>query len=206
MRQIKLFESNERGATLVEFAIAATVFLTAMFAVIEFGRGLWVHNALSDAARRGARYAVLHSAGDIDEVKNVVVYGNPEGGSQPTVPNLTPDNVTVTYSHFALNKGRSRSALPITNSNLSFQSLAPRSRCPVTPRRLQVKALVLFRTICRRGSQMTSRVGFKTCQSQVSNPLPGGTITTPAFRTSLRTKPALQHLRWSYRNPQALCQ
>ena len=55
---------KERGATLVEFAIGATVFLTAIFAVLEFGRALWVHNALSDAARRGARYAVLNPASD----------------------------------------------------------------------------------------------------------------------------------------------
>ena len=49
---------NERGAALVEFAIAATVFLTALFAVVEFGRLLWTHNALRDAARRGDRRAL----------------------------------------------------------------------------------------------------------------------------------------------------
>ena len=54
-------DSSERGATLVEYAIALSVFLVSMFAVIEFGRALWTHNALADAARRGARYAALHS-------------------------------------------------------------------------------------------------------------------------------------------------
>ena len=82
MIQIKFFQSDERGSTLVEFAIAATIFLTAMFAVIEFGRALWVHNALADAARRGARYAVLHSADDVDKVKNIVVYGDENGGGK----------------------------------------------------------------------------------------------------------------------------
>ena len=47
-------KNNERGSTLVEFAIGVTVFVTVMFAVLEFGRALWVHNALSDAARRCA--------------------------------------------------------------------------------------------------------------------------------------------------------
>jgi Flp pilus assembly protein TadG len=121
MKQIRLFKSNERGATLVEFAIAATVFLTAMFAVIEFGRALWVHNALTDAARRGARYAVLHSASDIDSVKNVVVYGDPAGGGQPTVPNLTTDNVTVTYSNFALNHG----TVSVSVNGYEFQFVIP---------------------------------------------------------------------------------
>ena len=88
-------KSSERGAALLEFAIGATVFLTVAFAVIEFGRALWIHNALADAARRGARYAVIHSATDSASVQNVVVYGdpNPAGGTQPLVNNLTTANV-----------------------------------------------------------------------------------------------------------------
>ena len=105
MRRTKLFHSNERGSTMVEFAIAATVFLTAMFGVIEFGRAIWTHNALTDAARRGARYAALHSSGDVESVKNVVVYGNEMGGTKPMLPNLSVDNVEVTYSEFGVNRG-----------------------------------------------------------------------------------------------------
>lgn len=105
MNQAKRFNSNERGATMVEFAIALSVFLVSMFGVIEFGRALWAHNALTDAARRGARYATLHTTAEMADVKNVVVYGDPAGGTQPLVPNLTPDNVTVDYSDLATNKG-----------------------------------------------------------------------------------------------------
>ena len=121
MRQIKRCKSNERGSTLVEFAIAGAVFLTSMFGVIEFGRALWAHNALADAARRGARYAVLNSVSDAAEVKNVVVYGDPAGGTQPTVPNLTTDNVTVTYSGFALNTG----TVSVSITNYEFQFVIP---------------------------------------------------------------------------------
>lgn len=121
MRQSKHFKSNERGTTLVEFSIAATVFLVSMFAVIEFGRALYVHNALADAARRGARYAVLHSAEDINKVKNVVVYGDAEGGEQPLIPNLTTENVSVTYSDFALNQGTAS----VSINNYEFQFVIP---------------------------------------------------------------------------------
>jgi Flp pilus assembly protein TadG len=96
---------NQRGASLVEFSIGATVFLMAMFAVIEFGRVLWTHNALADAARRGARYAVLNEESDIADVKRVVVYGNPDGGTKPVVSNLTTDNVDVNYTGFGLDVG-----------------------------------------------------------------------------------------------------
>ena len=81
MMKIRQKKKNERGASLVEFSIAATVFLTIVFAALEFGRVLWIHNALTDAARRGARYAVVHRQADINDVKNVVVYGDPAGGT-----------------------------------------------------------------------------------------------------------------------------
>ncbi|HET9787980.1 MAG TPA: TadE family protein [Pyrinomonadaceae bacterium] len=96
---------DERGSTVVEFAMAAAVFFVMIFGIIEFGRLLYTHNALTDAARRGARYAVLH-AEDHKCVKNVVVYGeshvdpdtddcDPTG--PPLINGLTEDNVVVTY-------------------------------------------------------------------------------------------------------------
>jgi Flp pilus assembly protein TadG len=112
---------DQRGATLLEFAIGATVFLTAMFAVIEFGRALWTHNALSDAARRGARYAVNHAASDTAAVKNVVVYGDPAGGSKALVNNLTTSNVNVQYSNFGLGAG----TVSISITNYQFQFIIP---------------------------------------------------------------------------------
>ena len=121
MRRNKMFFSNERGTTLVEFSIGVTVFLISMFAVVEFGRALWTHNALADAARRGARYASLHSAADIEQVKNVVVYGDPAGGSQPLVPNLSKTNVSVNYSNFALNKG----TVTVGITSYQFQFVLP---------------------------------------------------------------------------------
>jgi hypothetical protein len=113
--------NSQRGATLVEFSIAATVFLISMFAVLEFGRALWTHNALTDAARKGARYAVLHSQGDIDAVKNVVVYGDPAGGTNPVVDNLSTTNVNVVYSGFKLDGG----TVQVTITDYRFHFVIP---------------------------------------------------------------------------------
>ena len=95
----RLNTKSQKGATLVEFSIGATVFLTGMFAIVEFGRALWTHNALSDAARRAARYAINQPAStpagikttgtdvgpSITAIKNVAVYGDPNGGTTPMV-------------------------------------------------------------------------------------------------------------------------
>jgi Flp pilus assembly protein TadG len=121
MLRIKTCRNNERGSTLVEFAIGVTVFLTAMFAVLEFGRALWVHNALTDAARRGARYATLNSMASETQVKNVVVYGNPEGSGAPMLNNLSTTNVDVDYNGFTLNAG----TVSVSINEYQFQFVIP---------------------------------------------------------------------------------
>jgi Flp pilus assembly protein TadG len=121
MLRLKKCKDNERGSTLVEFSIGVTVFAVAMFAVLEFGRALWAHNALSDAARRGARYAVLHSANDTAAVKNIVVYGNAAGTGNPMLNNLSTANVDVVYNNFGLNDG----TVTVKITNYQFQFVIP---------------------------------------------------------------------------------
>lgn len=121
MLHIKSCRDNERGSTLVEFAIGVTVFLTAMFAVLEFGRALWVHNALTDAARRGARYATLHAEASAAQVRNVVVYGNEAGSGQPMLNNLSTTDVDVVYNDFGLNDG----TVTVSINDYQFQFVIP---------------------------------------------------------------------------------
>lgn len=121
MLRIKNRKDNERGSTLVEFSIGVTVFVMAMFAVLEFGRLLWVHNALTDAARRGARYAVMHSASDVNSVKNIVVYGDAAGSGQPMLENLSTANVVVNYNNFGLNDG----TVSVSITSYQFQFVIP---------------------------------------------------------------------------------
>ena len=99
-----LYSRGERGTSVAEFAMVATLFFTLIFGIIEFGRMLYTHNALADATRRGARYAVLHPSTDVAAVKNEVVYGrnatlDTAGNvtSPPLISGLTPAMVNVSY-------------------------------------------------------------------------------------------------------------
>lgn len=128
-------KSGQKGATLVEFSIGATVFLTGMFAIVEFGRALWTHNALSDAARRAARYAINQPAStpagiettgtdvgpSVTAIKNVAVYGDPNGGTKPMVTDLTPAQVSVEYQQFGLGEG----TVAVSIQNYQFQFVLP---------------------------------------------------------------------------------
>ena len=103
----KNMKGDERGAALLEFAIGSTIFVSAMFGVLEVGRMLWVHNSLVDATRRAARYAVNQgmSTGAQTEAKNTAVYGNAAGAGQPLVPGLSISQVKITYQNFQLGGG-----------------------------------------------------------------------------------------------------
>ena len=93
-----------RGNVMIEFAIGATV-LTSIFAgTFQFGYTFYQYNLLKNAVSDGARYASLRpydsssttpSSAFQDAVKNMVVYGNPAGGSSPIAPNLATSNVNL---------------------------------------------------------------------------------------------------------------
>ena len=55
-------KEHERGAVIVEFAIASTVALTIIFGIIDFGRALYSHHLVSNAARLGSRYAMVRGS------------------------------------------------------------------------------------------------------------------------------------------------
>jgi hypothetical protein len=118
---------GQRGATLVEFAIGALVFFTATFGVLEFSRLLWTHNALADAARRAARYAVTHAAAESD-VQNVAAYGNKEGTGQPLVTGLRPEMVEVEYKESSIpgvGFGYPDGAVTVTIPDYKFNFVLP---------------------------------------------------------------------------------
>lgn len=113
--------NGERGSTLVEFSITGAVFLLAFFGVLDFGRLLWTHNALADAARQGARHAVSSSVTSTTAIKNMVVYGNPDGGTTPIVSGLTLNNVEIIYDNVGL--GHGTATIKIKGHHFKFAAL-----------------------------------------------------------------------------------
>ncbi|GAC1417540.1 MAG: hypothetical protein NVS3B16_21730 [Vulcanimicrobiaceae bacterium] len=53
---------GERGQAIVEFAFAASIALTLIFGVIEFGRAIFAFDLVAQAARVGTRYAIVNAA------------------------------------------------------------------------------------------------------------------------------------------------
>jgi Flp pilus assembly protein TadG len=57
---------SEEGAALVEFALTVPILFTFFFGLIEVSMALYMHQVLSECAREGSRYAMVHGATCVD--------------------------------------------------------------------------------------------------------------------------------------------
>jgi len=55
-----LNRSKGRGQSLVELALILPVFILVLVGILDFGRAFYAYNAISNAAREGARYGTVH--------------------------------------------------------------------------------------------------------------------------------------------------
>lgn len=101
--------TNERGVSMVEFAIILPLLLMIFLGIAELGRALLFYQRLTQAAETGARYAA-RAYGAVEpsdctalagwtnvlaDTENVVIYGRVAGGGEPVVPGLDSADTTV---------------------------------------------------------------------------------------------------------------
>jgi Flp pilus assembly protein TadG len=106
---MRMTNSRQRssGSVLVEFTLSATFLIALFLGVWQFGYGFFIYNELEESVRAGARYASLRTYNSADAtptsdfltaVQNVVVYGDPAGGTTPVAPGLTTANVSLSVT------------------------------------------------------------------------------------------------------------
>jgi len=82
------FARRTSGQSLVEFAFASFVFFATIFGTIEFGRGVWQYNMMSDFAQEGARWAAVHGASSLSPSN--------QAGVRTYLTSRAPFTITVT--------------------------------------------------------------------------------------------------------------
>ncbi len=95
---------NERGNALIETAITLPIILFVSVAIFEFGRAYQVQQVLTNAAREGARIAVLQGVTDEDVRTRVRNYLSDGGllAVDPVVERAVPFG-TTTASRVTIN-------------------------------------------------------------------------------------------------------
>jgi Flp pilus assembly protein TadG len=82
---------KRRGAVLVEMAIILPVFLTVVLGIIEFGRAMMVSQLITNAAREGARDAILPDSTNADVENTIADFLETSAG-------IAPGDITVTIT------------------------------------------------------------------------------------------------------------
>jgi Flp pilus assembly protein TadG len=103
------FNTNQRGAALLEVAITIPLILAICVGIFEFGRAFQTWQVLTNAAREGARVAVITGRTDADVTKVVKDYvtagalGGPAtvtiARNEALVGTNTASRVTVAYPY-----------------------------------------------------------------------------------------------------------
>jgi TadE-like protein len=88
-RAMRIGRGRSRGQALVEFALAVPVLLVILVGLFDFGRAIFAYNSLSNAAREGARVAIVDQT-----VVNGVPVGATEAANQATGLGLNPADAT----------------------------------------------------------------------------------------------------------------
>ena len=53
---------EDRGSTMIEFCLISVMLVIVLLGVVEMGRMVLVYTTIANAAREGARYAIVHGA------------------------------------------------------------------------------------------------------------------------------------------------
>jgi Flp pilus assembly protein TadG len=126
MRRMKRFES-EHGTALLETALTLPLILLVSVGIFEFGRAYQMQQVLTNAAREGARVAVLPGSTS-DDVKNrVVAYLN--SGQVPDAAKATV--VLKPNTSISIGAGTASGSMVTVNYPFSFMVLNPVARLVV---------------------------------------------------------------------------
>jgi Flp pilus assembly protein TadG len=120
-----LCRPRERGQALVEFSLSIVIFLVLMMAIVDLGRGIYMFNGVSEAAREIARVA---------SVSPGTTFGGPEitavvNTQKKLIPNL--GNPTFSCVDIAGAPGLNGNGDCPTGNQVTVTITAPYS--PVTP-------------------------------------------------------------------------
>jgi Flp pilus assembly protein TadG len=106
----KRFLREERGGTIVEFAVSAVVLLASFFGIMDFARALYAYHFVSFAAQEGSRYAMVRgndwsgSCASASSYACAASSANITSYVQGLAPmGITASNITVTPSWPQLN-------------------------------------------------------------------------------------------------------
>jgi hypothetical protein len=83
-----MMRGDRRGQALVEFALILPILVLLLVGIFDFGRAIYAYSTVNNAARQGARLAI---------VDQTVTHIQDRAASEATNLGIDPDDVTVEF-------------------------------------------------------------------------------------------------------------
>ncbi len=147
LRRLRGSKTAGRGQSLVEFALVFPIAILLLMAVFDVGRAVFAYNGLTNAAREGARLAVVNQdeasieqrVTDMTYVTGVSNAGDPDlvrfhqEGPNPTTPTSNPVCTTMAMGCVAIVTVESdwTAITPVIGQIIGPITLTARSELPV---------------------------------------------------------------------------
>src|SRR3954467_6030321 len=90
--------AGRRGQALVEFSLALIPFLLILMGIVDLGRGIYMNNGVSEAARDIARTTAVHLCGSPCTVGNSAETLATVNTQKKLVPGLGGPSSSIVYS------------------------------------------------------------------------------------------------------------
>ncbi len=87
---------DHKGAAFIEFALIAPIFFLVTFAIIDFGRMMWLNNTVEHAATEGARFAAVRGSNKPSPATETQVVTFVQGRADGMA--LTTSEIAVTWT------------------------------------------------------------------------------------------------------------
>jgi hypothetical protein len=164
--------TRQRGATAVEFAIAAMILLTVMFGVMEVSRMVFLWNTMTEVTNAAARDAAMTRFSDTDgkdALRRHAIFVDDAGQKMPLGGEITSDYLRIDYLH--------EDGSPVAPGDLPTCQIQNTVNCLNDPNGTSCVRFVRVR-LCEPGSDCT-HVPYKTMISLPA--LDGLNIDMPWF-------------------------
>src|ERR671934_1756406 len=86
----KFAARGSHGQSMVEFALVVSALLLIVIGIMEFGRALYIYNAITNSAREAVHYGIIAPA-DTTGIQNAAI-------NTAVAVGLTTSNITITCS------------------------------------------------------------------------------------------------------------
>ena len=115
--------NRRRGSAILEGALTLTITLLTIVALLEVGVTLVIYQGATERARHGARYAAVNPS-DTQKIKNVVMYGDPDGSGSGLF-GIAADDIAVTFDGLDNEQSAASIAVTVKSYRMLTRALGP---------------------------------------------------------------------------------